>query len=127
MIRKMLLIACALSATSMAWAVRVLEQHEGAYEIDPATATLPGSEAGSVIFRPCADCATVSLRVSSATLYEINHAPLRLEDFLRRTAELRDGDAGWGQALLTVYYDVETHRATRLALFHRAAATAGGN
>jgi hypothetical protein len=124
MIRKFCVLAVALGAMSSASAVRVLEQPEGAYELDPVTVTLPASSAGSVIFRSCPDCTTVTLRVSSTTTYEINGAPLTLEEFLRRTTELRESRGGWGESVLTVFYDVETHRVTRMALFQRASLAA---
>jgi hypothetical protein len=120
MIREVCVLALALGAMSSAFAVRVLEQPEGAYELDPATVTLPASSVGSVIFRSCPDCSTVTLRVGTATTYEINRVPITFEEFLRRTTELGESSIGWGESLLTVFYDVETHRVTRIALFQRA-------
>ena len=103
-------------AASPALAVRVLEQPEGAYELDLNDVTLPGSTAGSIIFQPCPDCATVSLRVSLGTRYQIDGAPLPLEDFLRATSRLAGSATDADQPMLTVYYDRDSRRVTRVAL-----------
>jgi hypothetical protein len=103
-------------STSPAWAVRVLEQPEGAYELSLNDVTLPGSTAGSIIFQPCPDCTTVSLRVSLDTRYQINGAPLALEDFLRAVDRLAGSAADANAPMLTVYYDRESRRVTRVAL-----------
>ena len=57
---------------STAWAYRVIEQPEDAYELMLGEVSLPRGVAGTVIFKPCAECTTTSLRVTSETAYFIN-------------------------------------------------------
>ena len=105
-----------LSSLSSAWAYRVLEQAEEAHELMLGEVSLPRNSGGSVIFKPCEDCLTTSLRVNASTIYLVNGAVVVLEDFLKAAEGFRDTDGGNRQTAVYVFYDVESKRVNRLAL-----------
>jgi hypothetical protein len=76
---------------------------------------LPSSAAGNAVFRPCEDCETVALRVTSATRYFVGGQTLPLPDFLLAVEPLQDRDDA--ATLTVVYYDLETRQVTRIAVF----------
>jgi hypothetical protein len=119
----LIVLACALDP---AWAVRVIEQPEGAYELALGGVSLPAGATGSVSFRPCADCNPTSLRVSNATRYFVNGTAVPLEGLLRNVEQLQQTDGDWDSILLTVYYDRASHRVNRIALL-RPVATGQAN
>jgi len=113
----LILLAASISS---AWAYRVIEQTEDAYELVLGEVSLPRGITGSVIFKPCPDCNTTSLQVGSGTLYFVNGAPLELEDFLEAAEALRQTDGGNQHTAVYVFFDVESRRVNRLALDHLA-------
>lgn len=115
----LIVLACALEP---AWAVRVIEQPEGAYELALGDVRLPAGVTGSISFRPCPDCSSTSLRVSGATRYSINGTAVTREDLLRTVERLQQTDGDWAETLLTVYYDRASHRVNRIALLRPVAA-----
>lgn len=119
MIRAILVVTCALAAGNLAVA-RTFEMHEGAYETSLAATIMPGSLAGTVIFKPCDDCDSVSLRVSASTRYFMRTSQLPLRDFLEAVEAVRDGSGDGGTAAVGVFYDVATERVTKITVFPRA-------
>ena len=107
-----------LSSISSAWAYRVMEQTEDAYELVLGEISLPRSVTGSVIFKPCPDCTTTSLRVSTATTYFVNGLSLEFPDFVRAAAAIRDMDGGNRNTAVYLFFDTESRRVNRLALDH---------
>jgi hypothetical protein len=93
---------------------RDLELVESAYELSLGDVTMPGSTAGSVIFRPCESCDTVSLRVSSTTRYFLGDRGVALADFLAAVDELRKQSGASAQTPVTVFYGTENRQATRI-------------
>ncbi len=107
-----------LGSLSSAWAYRVIEQTEDAYELMLGEVSLPRSAAGTVIFKPCPDCNTTALRVSAETLYFVNGSPMELSDFLARAEEIRKMDGGNQNTAVYLFYDVDSQRVNRLMLDH---------
>ena len=52
-----------------------------AYEVDLSDLRLPGSENGTLTFRPCSDCEAQTLRVNGKTRYLINDRDVALAEF----------------------------------------------
>ena len=105
-----------LGSVSSAWAYRVLEQTEDAYELMLGEVSLPRGAAGTVIFKPCADCDTTALRVSSQTTYAVNGAAFELADFLEAADEIRQLDGGNSGTAVYIFFDIESKRVNRLHL-----------
>ena len=105
-----------LGAASSAWGYRVLEQVEDNYELMLGEVSLPRNSGGSVIFKPCAECLTTSLRVTASTIYLVNGSAVVLEDFLRAAEGFRDTDGGNRMTAVYVFYDIESKRVNRLAM-----------
>ncbi len=112
------MMAVLLGGISSAWAVRVLEQHEDAYELVLGDVSLPRGVTGSVRFRECPACRTTSLRVTSATTYFVNDTRLALPDFLELAEAIRDMDGGNDNTAVYVFFDIESRRVNRLKLDH---------
>jgi hypothetical protein len=112
------MMAVLLGGISSAWAARVLEQHEDAYELALADVSLPSGVPGSVRFRECRTCRATSLRVTSATTFFLNDTRLEFPDFLEVAAAIRQMDGGAEDTAVYVFFDVESRRVNRLALDH---------
>ncbi len=95
---------------------RDLELVESAYELSLGDVTMPGSTAGSVIFRPCETCDTVSLRVSSTTRYFLGNRGVALADFLSAVDELRKQNGANAQSPVTVFYGIQNRQVTRISV-----------
>ena len=107
-----------LGSISSAWAYRIMEQSENAYELVLGEVSLPRSVTGSVIFKACPECMTDSLRVTSATTYFVNGAPLELANFLKAAAAIRAMNGGNQNAAVYVFLDIESQQVNRLVLDH---------
>ncbi len=112
------LMAVLLGGISSAWAVRVLEQPEDAYELALGDVSLPSGVTGSVRFRECPACRTISLRVTNATTYFVNGTRLEFPDFLEAAEAIRQMDHGNDRTAVYVFFDVESRRVNRLVLDH---------
>jgi hypothetical protein len=119
MIRAALTVGLLLGSLGSAWGYRVLEQQEDAYELPLVEVLLPGSEAGSVIFKACEDCRTTALRVGAATRYFVNGVEVELAELLRLAEDARQS-AGADSAAVYLFFDIESQRVNRLRLSHRA-------
>ncbi|HEX9875822.1 MAG TPA: hypothetical protein VGC50_04130 [Gammaproteobacteria bacterium] len=109
-------VALSLSTLSSAWAYRVLDQIENAYELTLGVVTLPAGSSGSVIFTACETCRTTSLRVSAETTYFANGSQVSLADLRGLADRLRATAAGRERTAVYVFYDPRTLQVTRLAL-----------
>ncbi len=111
-------LALVLSSLSSAWAYRVIEQTEDAYELVLGEISLPLGQTGSVIFRPCPACTITSLRVTRATTYFVNGAPLEFPDFLEAVEAIRRISRGSQNTAVYVFFDIESRRINRLKIDH---------
>ena len=107
-----------LGSISSAWAYRVIEQTEDAYELVLGEVSLPRGESSSVIFKPCPACTITSLRVTSATTYFVNGVPLAFPDFLEAVEAIRRISRGNGNTAVYVFFDIESRRVNRLEIDH---------
>jgi hypothetical protein len=98
-------------------AARDLVMIEGAYEVALGDVALPRTAASSATFRPCPGCDVIGLPASSATRYVLNGGQLELADFLAAADALRQTN---GDALVTILYDLQTNRITRITVHARA-------
>ena len=118
MYRRLLLIAVAGALIGAANA-RTLEILEGAYEAVLSEVTLPGSAAGTLIFRPCPSCDPRVHTVTGSTTYHIGPSgrPLPLAEFLAQVEELRQGPGGAQSIGIGIFYSLETDRITRIGVY----------
>ena len=107
-----------LGSISSAWAYRVIEQTEDAYELVLGEVSLPRGESSSVIFKPCPACTITSLRVTSATTYFVNGVPLAFPDFLEAVEAIRRISRGNWNTAVYVFFDIESRRVNRLEIDH---------
>lgn len=61
-----------------------------AHEVDLVNLRLPGTEFGTVAYKPCADCTAQTSRVNAKTRYSINGRAYSLPEFKRRLNLVRD-------------------------------------
>ena len=115
---KLLIMTLALvfGWTSAVHAAKIIAQPEDAVELALGEVSLPGSTAGTVIFKACSDCKTRALRVHNLTIYKVNGRTVRLEDFLKAAEEYRKQRGGAAKTAVYVYFDVESQRVNRLSL-----------
>ena len=111
-------LALLLSSISSAWAYRVIEQTEDAYELVLGEVSLPLGQTGSVIFRPCPACTVTSLRVTSTTTYFVNGVPLEFPEFLAAVEAIRRISRGEQSSAVYVFFDIESRRINRLKIDH---------
>ena len=118
---RVIIIATALLTgfTSSAWAYRVVEQLEDAYELTLGLVRLPANERATVVFTACENCRTTALRVTAETKYFANGAPVSLADLRDIADDLRATTVGRNDTLVYVYYDVASLRVNRLKLSYR--------
>lgn len=95
---------------------QTLIQLEGAHELTLGNVTFPRSAFGTLIFRRCASCDTVALRVTGATGYSSAEGAEPLVDFLQQIAEIRIGNNDSDEIPVTVFYSLDTGFVTRVAL-----------
>jgi hypothetical protein len=112
------LLALAFGNTSPSIAARIVDQPEGAYELRLGAVVLPGNTAGHVVFKPCTDCASISMSVTAATIYTVDRSVVPFADFLTAAQSFRSRQGGDKNTAVYVFYDVESRRVTRLALDH---------
>ena len=111
-------LALLLGSISSAWAYRVIEQTEDAYELVLGEVSLPRGVSSSVIFKACPVCTMTSLRVTSATTYFVNGTPLEFPDFLEAATAIRQMDGGNRNTAVYVFFDIKSRRVNRLELDH---------
>ena len=112
------IMALLLGGISSAWAYRVIEQTEGAYELALGEVRLPRGVTGSVTFKPCPTCPTDSFHVTPATTYSVNGTPLEFKDFLEAVKAIRKMDGGNQNTAVYLFFDIESRRVNRLQVDH---------
>jgi hypothetical protein len=108
--------ALALTIATNAWAYRVIEQLEDAYELFLDEIELPGSIAGSVSFKPCNLCDAMSMTVTAATRYYTNGTLLALDDFRDVANAIRKVPGHEENTVITVFFDLNSMRVNRLEI-----------
>lgn len=110
-LRAFLLPTLLLAAVTGHGALTALEE---AFEVAPGDVTLPVSEAGQLVVRPCPACRPQLLRVDAGTRYLVQPGPetVSLAEFTRGAAQA----AGRRTAAVFVYYDPQTRSVRRLVL-----------
>lgn len=109
-------IALAVGTLSPAWAYRVLEQLEQAYELQLGQVRLPDGASGSVVFTPCSSCRAMSLRVSAATVYSVGGSMVDLATLRQQAEGLRATIDGQTRVGVYIFYEPASLRVTRLTL-----------
>ncbi len=107
-----------LGSIGSAWAQRTIVQTEDAYELALGEVSLPRGDTGTVIFKPCPSCTTTSMRVTRATAYFVNGAPLALPDFLEAAEAIRQMSGGNQRTAVYVFFNIESRRISRLKIDH---------
>jgi hypothetical protein len=107
-------VAVAVLLLASIGAHATLKPVEQAYELSLSQVTLPASDAGSLIVRPCASCKPAVLRVNSATRYVLRPAvePVTRSEFAAGIAEL----ASRTKAVIFVFYEPQSGQVRRVVL-----------
>ncbi len=74
------------------------------YEVALSNFRAPATANSSVAFQECDACERMSVRVTSGTRYTINAKAVKLEDFKKAIAQVRDRD----EVTLTVLHHLES-------------------
>ena len=111
-----LVFMLALASTANAAAVRVMEQAEDAHELRLGEVSLPSAAGGSVIFKACSDCRTSALRVTEATVYEVDGQLVDLKTFNKLAKGFRGKRGGAVDTAVYVFFRVDSRLVTRLVL-----------
>jgi len=83
-----------------------------AYEISLSKFQAPATVNGGVTFQECDECDRMNVRVTAATRYTINDKAVRLEDFKKAVAQVRDRD----EVTLTVLHHLESDTIEMIAV-----------
>ena len=105
-----------LGAAGSAWADRLIEQPEDAYELTLSDVIMPGSESGTLIFKTCDECNPLSMRVDGRTRYLLNWRPVTLDAFMRSVDSIRQTRRGNEGATVYVFFDVKDQHVNRLGV-----------
>ena len=121
MIRALIVIALGLTAaTSSAWAYRVIEQPEAAYELALGQVRFPANQNGTVVFTACESCRTTAMRVTDQTTYFANGTQMELADLRDIADDLLATAVGRDDTIVYIYYDVASLRVNRIAVSYRS-------
>jgi hypothetical protein len=80
------------------------------HEVDLVLLRLPGTESGTLAFSDCADCDSLTIRVTPATRYTVNGRDVLLADFRRVVAGIRNRE----DQIIDVFHDLESDTVTRV-------------
>jgi len=83
-----------------------------AYEIALDNFRMPGSPNGTLAFRACDECETLTVRVSVGTSYVVNQQNVELKDFRKTLARVRDRAA----ATVVVMHHLESDTVTSVRI-----------
>jgi hypothetical protein len=83
-----------------------------AYEVALSNFRLPGSPNGTLAFRTCDECDTLTIRVTVGTNYVVNQDSMELKDFRKSLARVRDRAA----ATVVVMHHLETDTVTSVRI-----------
>jgi hypothetical protein len=109
-----------IGSAGVAWADRVVEQPEDAYELALGDVIMPGGQAGSVIVKPCEECRSTSLRTDAGTLYAVNNRWMAYEDFMKAVDAMREQRGVDKNATVYIFFDVKSQHVNRMAVDYRA-------
>jgi adenine deaminase len=115
-ITAIVMLAALTTFANFAQATRITAQNEDAYELGLGEVSLPGSEAGTVIFKACDDCKTQSMRVTGTTIYKVGGRTVTLKEFTEAAEEFRKQQGATSQTIVYVFYDVKSRRVNRLGM-----------
>ena len=107
-----------LTYVGSASAYRVIEQTEESYELALADVTFPRSAIGTVRFKSCRDCSSVSLRTTERTTYIVNRATLSFPEFFELAKDFSENRSEEGSTAVYIFVDIETQQIKRVALDH---------
>ncbi len=99
-------LVVALSAPAAAQ----LEVVSEAYEVSLANLRLPVTANGTLTFRQCNTCDYRTVRVTAATLYEVNDQARTLQDFRKELGGVQDA----GNVIATVLHHLESDSVTAI-------------
>lgn len=105
-----------LTLISDSWAYRVIAQLETAYELRLSGVELPTEVTGYVRFQTCASCTRLSLPVSGETSFSINESAVTITEFADYAQTLLGASNRGLSAGVTVFFNTESQRVTRLML-----------
>lgn len=105
------------SAATAAPRVKVREQ---AIETSTLATTLPGTQDGSMIVKPCATCAPLVLRLTPQSTYRVGRDQVTF-------GELAAALKGAGTRALYIFYDAESRTITRLVTSGTSSRSAARN
>ena len=112
MFRKLILVAIVSALSAVASAdFRTISR---AYEASLDSFRLPVSTSGTLGFRECETCASVSLSVNNNTRYLINNESVDLKEFRRQLLLIRDRER---QAVI-VKHDLESGLVSSVSVNH---------
>jgi hypothetical protein len=117
--RTLATVVLSLGLLGNAFAFRVLEQVENAYELSLAQVELPADAGGALSFKVCDTCRTSVHQVTRATQYFLNGTAVTLDGLSSAAADIRKTPNGEDRTLVAVYVDIESQRVTRVAM-HQA-------
>jgi len=115
-IKDQLAQAIAIGSLLLAGAVsaQTLEIKETAHELALGDITLPGSTAGTLVFRSCAECDPVALPVNASTAYIGAQGAMALADFTAWVGDLRRTPGANDSTFVTVFRDAQSGKVTRI-------------
>ena len=99
-------IAITLFSISLTFATQAVATNLGpvisqAYEVALSNFRAPATTNGGIAFQECDDCERINVRVTSGTRYTISGKTVRLEDFRKAIANVRNRD---GVAVTVVHH-----------------------
>lgn len=83
-----------------------------AHEVQLSQLRLPGTDAGTIGFKPCEACEYQTERVSADTVYVINDRPVTLKEFSDRLSRVNDRS----NTFVTVLHHLEDDVVSRVSV-----------
>ena len=112
---KLLITAIALFlALPVAAEMKVITE---GYECSLGNVRLPQSDGGTIAYKECDACDYQTNRVAVDAVWELNGKAMRLQDFRKRLADVRDRD----DQTITVFRHLEQNRVTKVSIYIREA------
>ncbi|MGI9258947.1 MAG: hypothetical protein ACR2QQ_08935 [Gammaproteobacteria bacterium] len=121
-LRKLLLsrltvIVLLASFAASAWAYRVVELVEEAYEVGLEDLDLPARSPGNAVVRPCSGCTAIYLTLDGRTTFFIQDRPTDYATFFELTNEIRDSSSDPSSITFGVFYRPGSAIVTRIKLY----------
>lgn len=98
------------------WGGSALTELEATHELVLADVKVPRNVPGSLVFKPCAECATTSLRVTKLTQFFLGEQALPHAEFVAEIDRLRRRSGADQSAGVFVFFDRSTGAINRLIL-----------